>query len=50
MISHYFLEVEVTNNSAIKLYEKSSFKIIHQKKHFYGTGRDAFVMTLEIAN
>jgi ribosomal-protein-alanine N-acetyltransferase len=45
-IRNFFLEVEVTNQDAIGLYLKFGFKIIHTKKDFYGTRRDAYVMTL----
>jgi ribosomal-protein-alanine N-acetyltransferase len=44
-IYNLFLEVEVTNLSAIKLYKKMNFKIIHSKKDFYGAGKDAYIMT-----
>ena len=45
-IKKYFLEVEITNKNAVKLYEKLGFKIIHTKRDFYGMGRDAFIMTI----
>ena len=44
-IKNFFLEVEVSNLAAIKLYQKQQFKIIHTKKDFYGQNRDAFIMT-----
>lgn len=47
-IRNLFLEVEVLNIFAIKLYKKFGFKIIHTKKDFYGTGRDAYIMTAEV--
>jgi ribosomal-protein-alanine N-acetyltransferase len=44
-IGQYFLEVECTNESAIKLYTSLGFSIIHKKRHFYGVHRDAYIMT-----
>lgn len=44
-ISNIYLEVEQTNLSAQRLYEKSGFNIIHSKKDFYGSNRSAFIMT-----
>ena len=38
------LEVRVSNLSAIKLYEKSNFKIILRKKEYYSDKEDAFYM------
>ncbi len=43
----YFLEVEVTNNGAIALYERCGFKKIHEKKNFYSNGQSALIMTHE---
>ncbi len=47
-IAKYFLEVELTNSAACKLYERCGFKKIHQKKDFYGQGRDALIMIREL--
>lgn len=47
-IKDFFLEVEASNLSAINLYKKENFKIIHTKKNFYGQDRDAFIMTLSL--
>lgn len=44
---HFFLEVEAENYAAQKLYLSQSFKVIHQKKDFYGNGKDALIMTLD---
>ena len=44
-IVNFYLEVEQGNQSALKLYEKSGFNIIHSKKDFYGENRSAFIMT-----
>jgi len=44
-IKNVYLEVEQTNSSALKLYEKYGFNIIHSKKDFYGSNRSAFIMT-----
>lgn len=46
-VKSFFLEVEDQNISAIKLYEKLGFKIIHKKAHFYSNGATALIMTLE---
>ena len=46
-IRHFYLEVSIKNDSAISLYEKSGFKKIHEKKHFYSNGESALIMTLE---
>ncbi len=40
-----YLEVETSNNGAIKHYESSGLCVIHTKPNFYGAGRDAFIMT-----
>lgn len=39
----YMLEVKINNESAIKLYEKYNFKIIHIRKGYYN-GIDALIM------
>ena len=44
-ILKFFLEVEQTNQSAINLYSKVGFKIVHLNKNFYGTDRHALIMT-----
>ncbi len=46
-INKFFLEVEISNSSAIKIYEKAGFKIVHLNKNFYGAGRHAHIMTFE---
>ena len=38
------LEVRVSNKSAIKLYEKNSFKTVVRKKEYYSDKEDAFYM------
>jgi ribosomal-protein-alanine N-acetyltransferase len=43
--SRFFLEVVADNYAAQRLYHSKGFKIIHQKKNFYGEGRDALIMT-----
>lgn len=43
-----FLEVELTNTSAIKLYETLDFEKLVEKKDFYGASRDAAAMMLEL--
>ena len=44
-VKNFFLEVEESNLAAQKLYLVHGFKIIHQKKDFYGTNRSALIMT-----
>ena len=43
-----FLEVDVQNQPAIGLYEKYGFEKIAIRRDYYGAGRDAFVMKLEL--
>ena len=45
--SAMMLEVGITNNSAIALYEKLGYKTIATRKNYYGPGLDAFVMRKE---
>ena len=45
--SAMMLEVGVTNNAAIALYEKSGYQTIATRKGYYGAGLDAFVMRKE---
>ena len=44
----YFLEVESTNLSAIKIYLNAGFKKVHLNKNFYGPNRHADIMTFEV--
>lgn len=43
-----FLEVDVSNTAAIALYEKFRFLKVGIRKNYYGMGKDAFVMKLEL--
>jgi len=43
-----FLEVRVSNNPAIKLYEKLGYKIVRRIDNYYLDGEDAFVMAREL--
>lgn len=43
-----YLEVETSNVSAIKLYEKLGYHNLTCKRGFYSTGTDAFAMQKEI--
>lgn len=43
--SHFFLEVDENNRSAIKLYSSFGFEVIHRKKDFYGANRSALIMS-----
>ena len=38
------LEVRVSNEAAIRLYEKNGFQIVLTKKEYYSDGEDAFYM------
>lgn len=40
----YFLEVDVKNDSAIKLYEKLGFKVLQKRDNYYKNGDACFVM------
>lgn len=46
-IEVFFLEVNVNNESAIKLYEKIGFKTKHVRKNYYENGDDCLVMFYE---
>ncbi|CAO5678126.1 MAG: Mycothiol acetyltransferase [Holosporales bacterium] len=43
-----FLEVSQKNSSAIHLYQKFGFNIMHTRKNYYGEGLDAYMMMVEI--
>ena len=43
------LEVEVSNESAIKLYESLGYMKISVRMDYYGPGSDAFVMRKDFA-
>ncbi|MDD3382047.1 MAG: ribosomal protein S18-alanine N-acetyltransferase [Bacilli bacterium] len=42
------LEVRVSNQKAIALYEKRGFRISHTRKNYYKDGEDAYVMLKKI--
>lgn len=42
-IDSIFLEVRVSNQNAIKLYEKCGFKLISTRKKYYEDGEDALI-------
>ena len=42
------LEVRVTNQTAIALYEKYDFMISHTRKQYYEDGEDAYLMIKEL--
>lgn len=44
-----YLEVRVTNDSAIALYEKFGFARLMRRKKYYPDGEDAFVMHCPVA-
>ena len=47
-IKNYVLEVRVSNDNAIKLYEKFNFKIKGIKKNYYRDGENAYFMAREV--
>lgn len=47
-IKEVLLEVSIENISALKLYEKLGFKIVNTIENYYGQGKDAFLMKLEL--
>jgi [ribosomal protein S18]-alanine N-acetyltransferase len=44
-----FLEVAADNEPAQRLYVRHGFVAGHRRRHYYGPGRDAVVMTLRMA-
>lgn len=44
-ILNIYLEVEVDNNVAIRLYERVGLDKVHRVKSFYSDGKDAHIMT-----
>ncbi len=46
--SRAYLEVRITNTSAIKMYEKLGYRIAHVQKLYYMDGDDAYVMEKEL--
>lgn len=44
-IKNFYLEVEENNTSAINLYKRHNFKIVHKKKGFYSDGTTALILT-----
>lgn len=40
----YFLEVDVNNQTAVKLYEKLGFKVLQKRENYYKNGDACFVM------
>lgn len=47
-IKKIFLEVRVSNKSAIRMYEKTGFKYLAQRKAYYENGEDAYIMLKEL--
>lgn len=47
--SALMLEVEISNEAAIKLYESLGFKKISVRMNYYGPGKDAHVMRKELS-
>ncbi len=43
-----YLEVRVSNEAAIKLYEKLGFKKVKILRHYYADGEDAYLMAREL--
>lgn len=46
-VKNITLEVRVTNEAAIKLYEKYNFKVVSTRKNYYGSD-DAYLMIREM--
>ncbi len=44
------LEVETTNDAAIKCYKKLGFTVIAERKNYYGELRNAFIMEKRLLN
>ena len=44
------LEVRPSNKSAIRLYEKFGFELMHERKQFYQNGESAYVMQLKTSD
>lgn len=49
-ITSITLEVNSTNISAIKLYEKFGFKVVGLRKKYYNNTYDAIIMTKDLTN
>ncbi|MHA1310686.1 MAG: GNAT family N-acetyltransferase [Candidatus Helarchaeota archaeon] len=49
-VQEYYLEVRISNTSAIKLYEKYNFKKIKVLKGYYKDGEDAYLMAYKLTN
>jgi len=47
-VSEVYLEVRVSNESAIKLYEKLGFKKVQRIRFYYLDGEDAWLMAREV--
>ena len=50
MVDKIVLEVRVSNQAAIRLYESLGFKTHHRIPHYYSDGEDAYFMILEGAD
>lgn len=48
-IDKIFLEVETSNDSAIRFYENAGFVRLSERKHYYGQNRHALMMQLAIS-
>jgi ribosomal-protein-alanine N-acetyltransferase len=46
--SECFLEVRITNDAAIQLYEKLGFTKVKKKSRYYLDGEDAYIMATEL--
>ncbi|MDQ3909134.1 MAG: ribosomal-protein-alanine acetyltransferase, partial [Thermoproteota archaeon] len=44
-----YLEVRVSNTSAIKMYQKLRFEIKSRLRSYYRDGEDAYLMALELS-
>jgi ribosomal-protein-alanine N-acetyltransferase len=44
-----YLEVRISNTSAIKMYQKLRFEIKSRLRSYYRDGEDAYLMALELS-
>ena len=47
-VEFYELQVDVTNQSAIRFYEKHGFRIVRTLRHYYANGHDGYLMVKEL--
>ena len=47
-IELYDLQVDVSNNKAIRFYKKHGFSVVRTLPHYYANGHDAYLMVKEL--